>query len=182
MAVLLTKFEAEQVFYPWGFKGMCILLVLILRQQSAIAYQATPNKVITIPNFEYSELKSGVFKFKNEEAILYLKPPIAPYKSDHNPMICWQGSGYSFKKVEKIDVNNLTINLAELVKKEDKLFTAWWFESPYHRTGDQWHWRAISFKNNEDFYLVNLTCNSKQEIIEQIQMLTEKNLLIYGNL
>ena len=119
----------------------------------------------------------GVAKFENEHSLIYIKKPVAAYKADHNPMICWEGSGYQFKKIELIESNGLKINLAELEKGEDQLYTSWWFESKKSQTGKQLTWRKKSLFNNEHFYLINLTSESKAELLEQLSHMLEQKII-----
>lgn len=136
------------------------------------------NQIITIDGYLKNELASGIFQFKKNDAIVYVKPPVAGFRSDHNPTICWKGSGYEFKKIDKINLNNQQVNIAELSKGTEKLFSAWWFESESCRTADQWVWRKKSFIENQRFHLINLTCEDPSTLKSNLMILLDTPSLI----
>ncbi|MEQ9168047.1 MAG: exosortase N [Fulvivirga sp.] len=156
---------------------LCLLCCVIIAQVSKVN-STPPNQVsFTRVGFKSVGLKNNITKLQNEQALIYIKPPVAPYRADHNPMICWQGSGYKFKKIEKWSVNKTSINHAELIKGDDKIYTAWWFVSENYQTGDQLEWRKQGLMKGESYYLINVTCNSKQELHKQVQNLLTQNIL-----
>ncbi|WP_185156130.1 exosortase N [Fulvivirga kasyanovii] len=120
--------------------------------------------VANLTGFNRTELENHVVKLTNEEALIYIKPPVAPYKADHNPLICWQGSGYSFKKINYIDFGGHKVHFAELVKGDDKLYSAWWFQSMDTITSDQWAWRWDAIAKNRQYSMVNVTCATVEEL------------------
>lgn len=134
------------------------------------------NPVISLDGFKSEVVKNNVTKLHNDHALIYLKSPVAAYSADHNPMICWSGSGYEFQKVEKITIDKIEVNAAELKKGIDVLYTAWWFESTDSKTGDQWDWRWKALNHGENFYLINVTCNTKEKLDHQLKTLFENNL------
>lgn len=135
------------------------------------------NSTISLDGFHSMVVENNVTKLHNDHTLIYLKSPVAAYSADHNPMICWSGSGYEFQKVGKIAVGKNEVNTAELKKGSDVLYTAWWFESTDSETGDQWDWRWKALKYRERFYLINVTCNTKEELDQQIQNLFENKLI-----
>ncbi|WP_109830329.1 exosortase N [Reichenbachiella versicolor] len=160
---------------PKYFTLLSVFLVVILLQQTKRNH--LPHEPIHIQGFVSKQVHGDVTKLTNDNALIYIKPPVAPYRADHNPMICWQGSGYSFKKIDKWNMNQTIINHAELIKGKDKIYTAWWFQSHQSMTGDQIEWRKQAIMNNEPFYLVNITCDSREELKRQIHILLDQNIL-----
>lgn len=154
-----------------------LLLPMTLRVYEKKSHHKTGHINIHLEGFESEVVKPDVVKLYNEDALMYLKSPVPAYSASHNPMVCWSGSGYVFHKIEKIKTRALEVNIAELKKGEDRLYTAWWFESTKSKTGDHLDWRLRSLKNGEQFYLVNLTCNTRSELLHEIKKL-ESILLI----
>jgi exosortase N len=132
---------------------------------------------ISLDDVDKEILRSGVIKFHSTDLLLYIKPPVSPYKADHNPMICWQGSGYSFKKIFVDEVNGQKMHFAELVKDQEKLYTAWWFDSGNTKAASQWEWRLKALESKEQFYLINASSHSIEALKRQIEKLTSIELI-----
>ena len=171
------RISTETVFPFRKYTVLFILfLALIIRHQTNYSSNDPVNlSSLKLSGFKVTKTAGGVTKLWNEKTLIYIKPPVAAYRADHNPMICWQGSGYSFKKIEKWPLKELEVNHAELIKDKKKLYTAWWFESTKSRTGDQLEWRKLSLLNGADFHLVNITCNTKTELENQIKTMLDEN-------
>jgi exosortase N len=122
---------------------------------------------LTLEGYETEQVTPDVTKLWNDETLIYVKAPIPPYRTDHNPMICWKGSGYSFSKVDHFKLGGHHVIYSELVKGKEKLYTTWWFQSDKSIAVDQWGWRRKSIKTGESFYLVNITCNSMETLKEK---------------
>lgn len=144
-----------------------LFLTMIARDQSSNKYEVK-NEEIKTGKYTSKLLKNGVVKLQNEISLIYIKSPIAPYKADHNPIVCWKGSGYKFKKIEKKSFFGTQINIAELEKGNEKLYTSWWFESGKSRFGSQLDWRINALKTGERFYLINATFETREKLIEEL--------------
>ena len=57
---------------------------------------------------------------------------------------------------------------AELSKGEDQLFTAWWYENAQRQTPNDWDWRWLRLQGEQPFYLINISCNSMEELRERV--------------
>lgn len=162
--------------YKYAFLSI-LLVLLFVKIDRKKNEESIQQPVISLAGFQSEVVKNNVTKLSNDQALIYLKSPVAAYSADHNPMICWSGSGYEFQKVEKIVVDQFEVNASELKKGTITLHTAWWFESRKSKTGDQLDWRTLALKNGEQFYLVNLTCNTREELISQIEKLTKSSII-----
>lgn len=124
---------------------------------------------LDIPGY-YSQLsESGVIKLTNPEALVYLKPPVRPFQGGHDPRICWQGSGYEFTQIDTRQKAGYTIYQAILQQVDDQLYTAWWYDSGSTKTVSEWKWRWASLRQQERFYLVNVTCGSEVELEQKLE-------------
>lgn len=143
--------------------GLLVLLaLLILRPKSA----ETANAIVlttNIPGYKKTSLKHQVTKFENSRAIIYFKPTPF-YAPEHNPMICWTGSGYEFKFIEKRTIKGVEIYTGILEKGKDKLYSAWWFDNGQVKTIDQLQWRWDSAKGQGPFYLVNVNTGRSADL------------------
>ena len=172
--------ETQSVVAPFPvhrYAIVLILLLVIITRHQLQHLQETDPHTIELSGFQKKEVQGKVIKLENEQALIYVKPPVPAYSADHNPMICWQGSGYSFQKIGQWSLFGTKINCAELVKKQDKVHTAWWYQSKNYATGDQLEWRKYGLLENEDFYLINVTCNSQEELKRQVQQLLNQNII-----
>lgn len=166
--------------FPQKKYGILVLLLLLLvtTVKWTKAQETLNEPVVSLTGFNAEIVKTNVTKLSNDHALIYLKSPVAPYSADHNPIICWSGSGYEFQKVEKLQIGIHTVNASELKKGDEVLYTAWWFESSASRTDNQWDWRLRALKDNEAFYLINLTCSTRDELKKQTQNLINQNILL----
>jgi len=170
--------STNQKFPSYKYAFLVVVLVSLFISVDMKKSEDTMQKpVISLDGFESEVVKNNVTKLHNDHTLIYLKSPVAAYSADHNPMICWSGSGYEFQKVEKLPVGENEVNAAELKKGSDTLYTAWWFESTDSKTGDQLDWRWKALNNGENFYLINVTCNTKEKLDYQLKILFENNLL-----
>ncbi len=173
-----TGHQLDLVFPSKKYFILTFLMVCVLAKQQV---SATTKKALAlqldIPGYTSHIVKGDVLKLSNENSIVYIKSPVAPYRADHNPMVCWRGSGFSFKKIDKWPFQDLNINHAELVKGQQKVHTAWWFQSVDHRTGNQFEWRKRGLLNHESFYLINVTSPTKEGLKQQINILLDLQII-----
>ncbi len=136
---------------------------------------------IDLQGFKKEILVSGMVKFENSAALIYYKPVTGFYGADHSPMICWVGSGYTFKSFAKTTVKNIEIYKGVLQKENnpkennpktyDIIHTAWWFDNGNYQTINQLSWRYQTLQGKPEFSLVNVNANSEEnldKILEQL--------------
>jgi len=140
-------------------------------------YEKTP-KLHYIKGFKSKPVDFGGTKLTNDKALIYHKPCSNFWSADHNPSICWKGSGYVFKTEQVKLINGIEIYTAGLVKdKDEKLFTAWWFTNGETITNNQLNWRWQMISGAPDFAMINVTCNSEAELEKQVaELLTISKL------
>jgi len=153
------------------------ILLLMISRSTDKEQQPPGLHLNSVSGFEVTQPTRDVIKLVNHESLIYIKKPVAAYRADHNPLICWSGSGYAFKQVETLSSGNTQVNFATLKKGDNTLYSCWWFESDVSRTANQWDWRWKAFKNKERFYLVNVTCNTKDQLKKQMTHLMAESIL-----
>lgn len=132
------------------------------------------NKVfaeLPIPNCETEILPNNIIKHTGQNTLIYIKPCKAIFRANHNPYICWEGSGFSMKNPKQFIFEGQEIYIADLISNNKKLKTAWWFQSSETLTNSQLLWRWKSISNNESFALINVSCENETELLNQIEML-----------
>jgi exosortase N len=130
-------------------------LFLIIKNPDATADE--PPKM-TLAGFQKTILPNGVCQFSNDNFLIYVKPLKSFYTTEHSPMICWRGSGFEFKQIEKKTIGATEIYTGILAKGDSTLHTAWWFENEQgERTIEQKTWRWASFTEGVHFRLVNVS-------------------------
>src|SRR5437899_2661838 len=82
-----------------------------------------------ISGFAITDMDDGVTKMVNDAILIYVKPIPEFFSGEHTPLICWKGSGYTFKNVGKSEVGGKEIYYGQLVKKNETLYTAWWYDN-----------------------------------------------------
>lgn len=131
---------------------------------------------IQIKGYEKEVLKNNIVKLYNEEAIIYIKPSKGIFRSNHNPKVCWKGSGYVFKKEKPEEIGNQSIYRAELHLDDEVMYTAWWYDNGNMKTNSQLDWRWESIQGQGNFRMINVTCNSEEELSKVTQQLLSMNL------
>jgi exosortase N len=123
---------------------------------------------VQIQGYKKENLENGIMKFENNQSLIYLKPTIF-YAPEHNPLVCWKGSGYDFKSIKKEIFSGREIYTGTLIKGNDIIYTAWWFESKQLKTISQLSWRWKALKDNNQFYLININSSSPTVLIKTIK-------------
>jgi exosortase N len=131
---------------------------------------------IEILNYTKSITKENVIKFKNNNALIYIKPSCHFFGPDHSPTICWKGSGYEFVNIDSEKLGAYQIYKAELKKGNETLYTAWWFDNGKNKTISQLNWRWKTAIGEEPYRLINITSTSKNELNNGVNSLLYMNL------
>jgi exosortase N len=144
-----------------GIAVNTIILLILLTKSAFLIYKKPDATTDTPPNislkgFEKRVLSNGICQLSNDSLLIYIKPLKSFYTTEHSPMICWKGSGFVFKKIEKTKVGNDEIYTGILAKGDSTIHAAWWFENERgERTIDQMTWRWAAFTEGGHFRLVN---------------------------
>ncbi|MCG8581175.1 MAG: exosortase N [Bacteroidales bacterium] len=119
---------------------------------------------VSLEGFQKSESKDGVLKFINSSALVYVKPPAFMLGSDHNPFICWRGSGYEIKNESIRYLGTHSVYTFELHKQDTApLYSCWWYSNGSKHSISQMEWRMATIRGEKPFCLINVTTDSKEE-------------------
>jgi exosortase N len=122
-------------------------------------------------------VNDNVIKLDNGKSLVYIKPIENFYNADHNPMICWRGSGYSLVKIRRTELCGLQVYTATLQKGKDELYTTWWYDNQHDQTISQLRWRWQMLQGKNAYALVNVTSNSAEMLQLQMNEMMSHNLL-----
>lgn len=133
-----------------------------------------------MPGFVVQPLPGNIIRIQNDTLLVYIKHIPASYYTEHHPMICWKGSGYSFYKVEETSVGGHTIYTALLQQEKDQLYTAWWYDNGAKSTSSQLQWRWDVLLGAHPYSLVNITATSEEKLKQAVnEMLNKRSLSVY---
>ena len=116
-------------------------------------------------------------KWKIKKSLLYIKFIRGFYDTEHNPSICWKGSGYDFKEIRKVRLGTHEIFAAVLDNGTEKLHTAWWYGNGSKAGIDQWAWRWDLLQGAGPYAVVNLTANTEPDLHRELNKIFHHNIL-----
>jgi len=180
----MAKFKLPVLrYYQFTQFGLVLLLSIFFKTQQGSGAKTVSASSQWVPANGYAiqSLPHGVTGYKNESSLIYVKSILGFYSTDHNPSICWRGSGYAFKRVRNAKRGNALMYMANLEKEGATLYTAWWYESGHHRTNNQFGWRWKSLKENREYRLVNITASSMQDLEQAINNWMVANSAVTSN-
>ena len=132
---------------------------------------------VSISGFTQSTSTDGVIKFKNDSALIYIKPPAFLLGSDHNPFICWRASGYKIKNETEQRIGNNSVYLFKLCKpNEEPLYSCWWYSNGQSHTISQLKWRLASLKGDNAYSVVNVTSNNQHKTLIWVKKILTQNI------
>jgi exosortase N len=130
-----------------------------------------------VRDYETSLYEPGIIKLSSMHTLVYIKQIRGFYDTDHNPMICWVGSGFTLDHTEARNIHGQEVFTAWLINGDQKLYTAWWYSNGKDATTSQWNWRWNMLRNRESYALVNITCSTPASLKEEIKKLKERQIL-----
>jgi exosortase N len=128
-----------------------------------------PVKLVVAEGYRSTRLADQVTKLESDKALVYIKPIAGFYASDHQPMICWVGSGYEFKKIREQVIGANLVYTATLERGSERLFTAWWYGNGEKVTISQLDWRWNAIRQGDRYTLVNVTAETEQALDEEVK-------------
>jgi exosortase N len=171
MAVTKPLSEQKQgIRYPFLHIALLAAMLFVASHLVKADALVTSTNNIQLAGYQKKQLDGGIMKFENADALIYLKPTTF-YAPEHDPMICWVGSGYAFKNIRRETIGGHGLYTATLVKNTDRIYAAWWFDNGRLKTVNQVAWRWAVAKNDGQFYLVNVNASSPQKLKQKIEEL-----------
>jgi len=155
----------------------CISL-LALRVYNTDTYKM-PNISLLNQNkdFGVTQYAPGILKLQDTKSLIYIKYIRGFYDTDHNPMICWKGSGYVFEQIQVEKMDDREIYAGVLVNGQEKLYSAWWYGNSQSSTVSQFEWRWDMLKGEKKYAVVNVTCSDRDELQKQVKKIFRQKTL-----
>jgi exosortase N len=142
--------------------SVAIAASVIKKEKAALQLDTSPVPIAA--GWSVSRVDASILKLDNPQSLVYIKSIPGFYSGDHHPMICWRGSGFSFRQIEEQRIASNTVYTAILDDGAQKLYTAWWYDNGSSRTIDQFTWRWDVFRGANKYALINLTASSETEL------------------
>ena len=166
---------------PWMITGSLAVLVgaagLSFENVKFDMPQDPLAEQVELPGFEKEILENHVVKFTNEKSIIYLKPNKGFYRTNHHPMICWRGGGFSISNERVMELGGTEIFVANLNSENENYITAWWFDNGQDKTISQTQWRWNMMKGSPSYRLVNVTSEDMESLFVEVNFLFGQNML-----
>jgi exosortase N len=154
------------------------LVVCGLQVRSSDTFQQFKSAYTSsVPGFKLSVHSPGIIKLENDQSLLYVKFIRGFYDTEHNPTICWKGSGYEFKDVRTDEVNGNNVYMATLEKGREKLYTAWYYTNGKTTTVNQLTWRKDMLQGAKPYAVINITSASISELEQQVSLILSERKL-----
>ncbi|MEM7659746.1 MAG: hypothetical protein AAF399_26775, partial [Bacteroidota bacterium] len=143
--------------------GVILLLAVSGRGlNSTFAAPPTPPAFVHDSSGEFHLLDNGIYECRTMDHLVYLKPPVSTWKSDHSPAICWQASGYEMKQIQQTVIAGQAVYQAIFTRGAERLYTAWWYDNGDHQTHLQLDWRRRQLQGETPYCLINVTTAEKK--------------------
>lgn len=149
-----------------------LLLICALRVQRKDTFAPFEKAYsCAVPGYTTALHSPGIIKLTNENSLLYVKFIRGFYDTEHNPTICWKGSGYEFEGVTEISVQGRPVYTARLVKGAEQLYTAWYYSNGEKVTTSQWAWRNDLLLGARPYAVLNVSAESKELLMQELSVL-----------
>ncbi len=169
----VSFFPSKYIFLiPFFFMG-------VLQSKPLLSTKKTTDTYVTplLKDYQIQKEKFNILQLKNHNSLVYFKPQHTFSISNHNPLICWKGTGYQVRNEQKIEINNVKLYTAILINGSEVLHTAWWYDDGQSiKTTNEFLWRYLQLKDDKKFHLINLSCHTKDELLEEVFFLTQQPL------
>jgi exosortase N len=130
-----------------------------------------------ITGYTMNSYQPGIVKLESKTSLVYIKYIRGFYDADHNPAICWTGSGYKFEKLQEEKIGPYKFFTATLVNETDTLYSAWWYDNGRIKTTDQFEWRMDMLRGADPYMLINMSCASREILVKELVNLNGQKTL-----
>ena len=143
------------------------LLVGVMIVAGVRHHQPAPTNTQPLPavaGFTVSRFDKDVIRYAGNDQLVYIKRTAGILGAEHNPAMCWLGSGYVMSLVQETTTPHGTMYTAKLVKGNEQLYTAWWYDNGTDHTTSQLAWRWQVLKGAHPFSIINVTTATHAEL------------------
>jgi exosortase N len=158
------------------FVLIALIMITVYVKMKETSFVASTLNVSAVANYKSEAVSAGTTKFENENSLVYIKQIKGFYSTEHSPMICWKGSGYSFNNIHQKIISGSTVYSGKLIKDDDILYTAWWFDNGNYRTINQVDWRWKVLRGGDEFSIINVTTASEEQLQKEVSQILDKQV------
>ena len=153
----------------WHAVVTSCLLAAAVQVYAKETQKAVPLKTPPVAGYTTHGVDAEITKLENGRSLVYLKKIAGCWAAEHNPMICWRGSGYGFSRIREVSVAGTTVYEGVLTKEHEQLHTIWWYTNGIQDTNRQLGWRWDMMKGAPAYSLVNITCLTEQQVQQEAE-------------
>jgi len=162
---------------PFGLIGSALVIGVAI---SLFAGRPVPPRPLPAPGgYAVKTMENGFLQYRNERALVYVKPVPSAWRAEHSPYICWRGSGYQFSRVEERQVGGRRVYVGTLQQGRQQLYTAWWFANGGHHTISQVDFRWRMLAGEPAFTLINVTVDKPEKLAGVIEEWCQSPVIRY---
>lgn len=132
---------------------------------------------VALAGYGVSTFATGILKLEADHSLIYVKYVRGFYDTDHNPSLCWKGSGYEFEHLEQKVLAGVPVYTAVLVNGAEKLYTAWWYGNGRLHTINQFQWRYDSFRGGNPYAVINVTTGDERSLEREVEKVIRQGAL-----
>ncbi len=146
-----------------------ILMPLLTAGVSVVLLRDPPpaqaGAVSAVPGYTAQAYAPGIVQLESPQALVYLKTVQGFFFTDHNPLLCWTGSGYVFDALREEQWAGVPVFTGTLRRDTERLYTAWWYDDGRgYRTVSQTAWRWRAARTGGTFTIVNVTAADEEAL------------------
>jgi exosortase N len=168
--LLIRWVGCEQKSVGRPLRSMKWSLLGLLAGFGLMAYASRPNQAITEPcrlkenygfiGYTCKPLDNGFVQLTKPGLLVYLKPLTDWYSLEHNPAVCWRGSGYELRHIRETTWDGHPAYIGQLKKRNQTLQTVWWFSNGSYISISQIDVRSRMLRGHSGFALINVTSSA----------------------
>jgi exosortase N len=172
-----SRQSGEQRRVNYGAHAFIAILIAVGIVMAPVLHKRAPTSLPVISGYAASHYDADIVKLQAEHSLVYLKNLKGFYSSEHSPLMCWIGEGYTFQQVSETRLSGIAVVSGVLKKGNIVLYTAWWYSNGKSATSSSIDWRWDAMRHGTPYSIINVTTTSKQALIQQIANLIRNSTL-----
>ena len=147
------EIEVKRNFYPVLFTlaGTVIIFATSFEIKKEKQYNLLENLDPEYQNKKGVWVNKEVFKIVTPDKLIYIKT------SNHNPLVCWTGTGYKIIESKEVKKGNEKISQVKMEKNNIQYYSYWWYECDNKKYTSLIEVLLIKLFENKPVRLINET-------------------------
>lgn len=170
-----VRHAPEHAAAPRGFVALSALVILVVLAALVVRPPRVANTAAWAVTFRgvpatATGEERDVLRVFDGQTLVYVKPIAEFFSGEHTPLMCWRGSGYTFRQIEEVRVDDAVVFRGRLSRAGERdLWTAWWYTNGETNTISQYAWRLDMLLRGKPYVLVNVTTDSAASLAAAVQ-------------